>query len=188
MEVNNENIVVDQADEWENLVPFESVETDGSDPGTSTDASDEVIPFADYDVYDGSISTTITTYFDGVVSKLGDVDYVLFRDTQYEYVFAYGDLIYDSSTFDGDGTVQIIRYNAGSYNSSTTVSYSSDSDFQLTTAGYPIYSNLGMYPELASHVRGVHFQALFLYLVVAGLVALIMGWMGYGLRKRGNPR
>lgn len=150
--------------------------------------ADEVELLSNYDDYtDGTISTTVLSYFEGIVPKIGDNDYVLFRDEQYVYRFAYGDMEYADGMFSGD--VDMITYTASSgYSSTYSVDYSEDATFSLSPSGVAVYSNLGMYPELTTAVSYYQFHGLLFGLAVAAIVAFIMPFFGYGLRKRGIPR
>lgn len=149
---------------------FDALETVLSDYDTRLSAVEEVVmPLADYDVYDGSISTTYVTYFAGLVEKLGpEVDYVLFRSGQYKYVFAYGDLEIASRVISGNGVSCV--YIDTNYN--TTVSYGSEASFSVDLGNEMAYSNLGDYPVLQQGVKSYENKALivavcvlFLYVV-----------------------
>lgn len=108
----------------------------------------EVQPYAYYDVYYGSISSTYLEYMRGYLSKLpSSAHYVGARTGQYDYIFAYGaDLTYNGSSFSGAATV--IRWNTYN-NGSMYETY--DSGFYLNPGSYLVYSDLsGKYPSLAS--------------------------------------
>lgn len=105
-------------------------------------------PYAYYDTYYGSISSTYLEYMRGYLSKLPpDAHYVGARTGQYDYIFAYGaDLIYNGSSFSGAATV--IRWNTYN-NGSMYQTY--DSAFYLNPGSYLVYSDLsGKYPSLAT--------------------------------------
>lgn len=162
------------------------LETLSNDSYLTVLSADEVALLNSYDDYDGTISSSVLSYFQGVVAKIGAKDYVLFRDDKYVYRFCYGDLEYQSGTI--SGAVDIITYNTSdSYGNTYGISYSSDSAFSLTPSGPAVYSNLGMFPELMSSVSYYHFYGLLFMLAVAFLVAFVMPFFGYGLRKRGVP-
>lgn len=110
--------------------------------------SSGIVPYAAYDTYYGSISSTYLEYMRGYLSKLPpDAHYVGARVGQYDYVFAYGaDLVYNGSSFSGAATV--IRWNT--YNTGTMYE-TYDPNFYLAPGSYLVYSDLsGKYPALAS--------------------------------------
>lgn len=107
-----------------------------------------VMPLADYDTYYGSISTTYVEYMRGYLSKLEpDMHYVGARTGQYEYIFAYGDLIYTGNSFSGSN-IHVVTWNTqntGYFNSSL------QSSFSLSPGSYLVYTDLGFdYPALAT--------------------------------------
>lgn len=106
------------------------------------------MPYASYDSYYGSISSTYLEYMRGYLSKLPpDAHYVGARVGQYDYVFAYGaDLVYNGSSF--SGAVTVIRWNT--YNNGTMYE-TYDPSFHLDPGSYLVYSDLSSkYPSLAS--------------------------------------
>lgn len=138
----------------------------------------EVQPYASYDVYYGSISSTYLEYMRGYLSKLpSDAHYVGARTGQYDYVFAYGaDLTYNGSSFSGAATV--IRWNT--YNSGSMYE-SYDSAFYLNPGSYLVYSDLsGKYPSLASSSDMTLRQILILFTIFC--LCLTMDHM-YQVRK-----
>lgn len=108
----------------------------------------DVQPYAYYDAYYGSISSTYLEYMRGYLSKLPpDVHYVGARTGQYDYIFAFGaDLTYNGSSF--AGAVTVIRWNT--YNNGTMYQ-TYDSSFYLNPGSYLVYSDLSdKYPSLAT--------------------------------------
>ena len=127
--------------------------------------------FSNYIPYDGTISTTYVTYYKGIASKLGfRQHYVLWRASQYQYKFAYGDnLVWDGSRFTGD--VSVITYDT--YNSNG-LSYSADSAFVLNPGAYMVYSDLtDRYPQLVEGVRTYEVQACLFMLAVIFLFGIV---------------
>lgn len=119
--------------------------TDSDWVATGSDA-DRVMPAAGYDPYDGSMSSGVVSYFDGVVDKLGSVHYVLFRSGQYDYRLVYGkDLVLSGSVFSGRDC-NYVSYSTRYY----TWSSGSEGNFSLSADGYLVYSDLGGYPSLSS--------------------------------------
>lgn len=126
-------------------------------------AVEDVQPYAAYDTYYGSISSTYLEYMRGYLSKLpSSAHYVASRVGQYDYVFAFGeDLSYNGSTF--SGAVQVIRWNT--YNNGT-FTYSFDSSFHLNPGSYLVYTDLSeRYPSLATSSDFTLRQILILFTV-----------------------
>lgn len=180
--VKNENIVESSQANGETLVSDESLETDSGNLNTDVsviteklDAQAELLSLQ-AQAYDGSISTTYTTYFSGVVDKLGIEDYVLIRSGQYEYLFVYGDLELSGTTFRGSGTIMTIN----TYQN-TTIGIETDDNITISVGSYMAYSNLGSYPALAvGPTKAQYYELLWLIIVIA-LTVYISGWFGYGL-------
>lgn len=112
----------------------------------------EVELLSSYDAAgDYNLGTTNVAIFEGLVAKVpfGD-NYVYWRDGQYSYKFAYGDLSLEGTTFSGNGNITVISYdtNGSSYNSYYTYDVSSDSNFRLSASNKLVYSDLGCYPGL----------------------------------------
>ena len=56
-----------------------------------------------YSVYpDGTISSTMVNYFDGVLNNFPNKDYVIWRDSQYIYYLAVGDIDFNNNTYSSD--------------------------------------------------------------------------------------
>lgn len=168
------NTVPDVETEVDNDV--ESAEIGAPDAGdqrpmlvlTPADAPDL---FSNYIPYDGTISTTYVTYYKGIASKLGfRQHYVLWRASQYQYKFAYGDnLVWDGSRFTGD--VSVITYDT--YNSNG-LSYSIDSTFVLNPGSYMVYSDLtDRYPQLVEGVRTYEVQACLFMLAIVFVFGIV---------------
>lgn len=107
-----------------------------------------VMPYASYDAYYGSISSSYLEYMRGYLSKLPpDSHYVAARVSQYDYIFAYGDgLEWTGSEFTGAATVA--RWNTYNYGS-FSVAY--DGSFSLDAGSALVYSDLtDRYPSLAT--------------------------------------
>lgn len=180
--VENENIVESSQVDGETLVSDESLETNSGNLNTDVsviteklDAQAELLSLQ-AQAYDGSISTTYTTYFSGVVDKLGIEDYVLIRSGQYEYLFVYGDLELSGTTFRGSGTIMTIN----TYQN-TTIGIETDDNITISVGSYMAYSNLGSYPALAvGPTKAQYYELLWLIIVIA-LTVYISGWFGYGL-------
>lgn len=128
---------------------------------------DEIDPLASYNTYYGSISSTYLEYMRGFIPKLGFRDhYVAARTSQYNYIFAFGNIEFTGSLFRGNNinVVTFNTYNNGSY------SFNVESSFNLNPSGYMVYSDLSdMYPSLADSSSFTARQILFI-LIIMGLV------------------
>ena len=116
----------------------------------STISGNEVIivPYSDYDGYDGSISSAYVEYFRGFLSKLGpDSHYVCARIGQYTYIFASSDDLTFNGVFSGSNVFVVTlntRYDI-------SVSAGTESSFSFDPHGYMCYSDLSdQYPSLAT--------------------------------------
>lgn len=112
-------------------------------------SSNDIMPYADYTGTQYTISTDLLNYFRGLVAKLPfGYHYVLFRSSQYNYVFAFGDdLTFNGSRFVGSN-VTVITYVA----QTNAYSYSRQvqSSFSFNPSSYLCYSDLSdMYPALS---------------------------------------
>lgn len=126
-------------------------------------SGDGITPYASYDSYYGSISTTYLEYMRGYLPKLPpDAHYVGARVGQYDYVFAYGaGLAYNGSSF--SGAVTVIRWNT--YNNGTMYE-TYDPSFHLYPGSYLVYSDLSSrYPSLASSADVTLRQILILFII-----------------------
>lgn len=134
---------------------YDSSEGQGADLGFDLSSSeisqivaDGIDLYSSYDTYYGSIGTTYIEYFRGYLSRLGFSDhYVCSRVSQYDYIFAYGDLVYSGGIFSGTDidVVTFNTYNNGSF------SFDSQSSFSLNPHSYLVYTDIvSPYPSLAT--------------------------------------
>lgn len=121
--------------------------------------------------YDGTISTTYVDIARDCLWNLGWFDnYVFWREGQYTYVFAYGDIKLSGSTFRGDNAT-ILRITAPTnYSGAIQVSTSEDS-FSVNAGNRLVYSNLGEYPQLDSR-KFLYDEVMYLAMVAIGLHVL----------------
>lgn len=114
--------------------------------------SDEVALMSAYDATsDYNLGTTNQAIFSGLVSKVPfGQHYVYWRDSQYSYKFAYGDISLEGTEFVGSGEVTICSYDSTStnYNSYYTWAVTTDSNFSLSAGNRLVYSDLGTYPGM----------------------------------------
>lgn len=164
-------------------VPAETItEVDTEYVPIAIDTNDEQLPSQTVDLealaalieplsnYDQSsqypVGTSNINIFAGLVSKVPfGQHYVYWRDGQYSYKFAYGDLELSGTVFKGDVTIVTYASTGGS-SSYYTWSSSADSSFTLNAGGRLVYSDLGNYPGLSD--REVIRYVETLTLIVAG--------------------
>lgn len=135
--------------------------------------------------YDGSISTTYTTYFRGVVEKLPPAShYVLFRSDQYSYRLVYSDsMTYENGRF-AAYSAQYVNYYVGNYNSRSQVTSGGEGAFSLSPNGYPVYSDLSeLYPVLSEGVKDYEFKTLLFCVVLFLLFAVVRSFFSPGRFK-----
>lgn len=99
--------------------------------------------------YNGTISDTYLSYFEGIVQKLDYNDnYVIWRSGAYAYSMAYGEeIVLNGSVFSGPCNLVEIYRSSDSYNSDWYVSSSLD-ELNVDATTLFLYSNLGMYPTV----------------------------------------
>lgn len=113
----------------------------------SEDDDTDIYPYANYNTYYGSISSTYLEFMRGFLPKLGFREhYVASRTSQYDYIFAYGEkLTYSGGRFTGTG-ITVITWNTYNYG---TYSFGYQSTFSLNPGSYLVYSDLSdVYPSL----------------------------------------
>lgn len=114
----------------------------------SSISGNDIVPYSDYDGYDGSISSAYVEYFRGFLSKLGpNSHYVCARTGQYTYIFASSDDLTFDGVFSGSNVFVVTlntRYDI-------SVSAGAESSFTFDPHGYMCYSDLSdQYPSLAT--------------------------------------
>lgn len=133
----------------------------------------EVELLSSYDAAgDYNLGTTNVAIFEGLVAKVPFGDhYVYWRDGQYSYKFAYGDLSLEGSTFSGNGDITIVSYDTvgSSYNSYYTYDVSTDSNFRLSASDRLVYSDLGSYPGLGEK-EVIEYGAITAYTIFGGML------------------
>lgn len=139
---------------------------------------------AEYYPYDGSISSSYTTIFQGIVGKIDlTSDYVFFRSGQYEYMLVEGDLTYDSSFSGTACTAYRISTNTGTYNNGYVFSQETLESFDLYPGSALVYSNLGPFPDLIDRSVFYSFATLVL-LFICMCLYLIRSIFSFTTRRR----
>lgn len=142
---------------------------------TLEDIASLIEPLSNYDQSaQYQVGTSNVSIFSGLVSKVPwGQHYVYWRDGQYSYRFAYGDLELTGTTFKGNGSVTIVTYSTtGGSGSYYTWTSSKDSAFVLSANNRLVYSDLGDYPGLSDRevMRYVQTTAL----VVSGIAIFFL--------------
>lgn len=133
-----------------------------------------------YNVYDGSVSSAVKSYFADVVEKLPAVyDYVLFRQDRYAYRFVYADdLVYENGRFSSASARYVL------YNSDTSyVTEGEEGGVSLTAGSYVVYTSVPSalsYPVLKSGVKHYEFQTLLFMLGVIFISYVVKGFFFSG--------
>ncbi len=115
----------------------------------------------------GNISSTYITYFDDIINNYPLSDYVIWRDTQYNYCLAVGNLKLTNTTISGENVKLYTIDTNYQYNQSYTLTESSVSEFHLYNQNnYLIYSNLGYYPNCTERGSIYEYAVLFILITV----------------------
>lgn len=121
--------------------------------------------------YDGTISTTYVDIARDCLWNLGWFDnYVFWREGQYSYVFAYGDISLSGTTFIGDNST-ILRITAPTNYSGALQVSNTEGSFTVNASNRLVYSNLGEYPQLDSR-KYIYDEVMYLAMVAIGLHVL----------------
>lgn len=110
---------------------------------------DGIEPYASI-AEDYGVGTSNTAIFGPVASKLPyGTNYVYWRNSQYQYCFAYSaDLQLSGTTFSAPDAVVVTYTTSTGYNSQATFTTASESNFILNAGNYLVWSDLGDYPIL----------------------------------------
>lgn len=131
-----------------------------------------------YGVYDGSISTSVLTYFRGMTEKLPPSShYVLFRQSQYIYRLVYGEnLVCNGNRFTGTD-MMYITYDTRDY----VLSSGNEGTFSLNAGNYIVYSDIGdIYPVLVEGVKNYEFKALLFLCTMCLLFVIVRSFFNVG--------
>lgn len=128
--------------------------------------------------YDGSISTSVLTYFRGMTEKLSPSShYVLFRQSQYIYRLVYGEnLVCNGNRFTGTD-MMYITYDTRDY----VLSSGTEGGFSLNVGSYIVYSDIGdIYPVLVEGVKNYEFKALLFLCTMYLLFVIVRSFFNVG--------
>lgn len=137
-----------------------------------------------YSIYDGTISSTYLTYFEGILSKSSiDDDYLILRSGQNEYVMVVGDLTYNNRNFVGSSLIEYKFYTeTNNYNSQNRFDVNENVSINQNVNNYIVYSNLGPYPDIIE--RSSYYEmSLLIAFVIFGICMLMRPIFKYTYRK-----
>lgn len=155
----------------DNTADGDSGAVDSESPSAPVTLSDESVEqiaetIADFNASEGyNLGTTYTSIFAGVAYKVPfGQHYVYWRDGQYSYKFAYGDISLEGDEFVGNGHVTICSYDTSTagYNSVYHWTTGVDSNFALSANDALVYSDLGSYPDIFNR-RGLFNETAVMY-------------------------
>ena len=137
---------------------------------------------ASYEPYaDGTPSSTYVEWLRGIMANR-DGEYVIWRDSQYVYRIAYGDLVFDDNySFAGSVDLATLQVASG-FDSTSSLSFSSDPSFSLSNPSRAIiFSSLGGYPDICNQggkryeIQALLFAVavLFVYLLLDGIFSAV---------------
>lgn len=136
-----------------------------------------------YSVYpDGTISTTMVNYFDGVLNNYPNIDYVIWRDSQYIYYMAVGDISFNNNTYSSDSCDLYYINTYQQYNYTYVLNHGINQHFTLNNSNrYIVYSSLGDMPNIQERGSIYEYQEIFV-LVLFGIYFLAWSILKYGSR------
>lgn len=136
-----------------------------------------------YSVYpDGTISSTMVNYFDGVLNNYPNKDYVIWRDSQYIYYLAVGDIDFNNSTYSSDSCDLYYINTYQQYNYTYVLNHGSNQHFTLNNSNrYIVYSSLGDMPTIQERGSVYEYQEVFI-LVLFGIYFLAWSILKFGSR------
>lgn len=134
--------------------------------------------FASYTTYYGLINSQYLDMFRGLAAKLRiNEHYVCARTSQYQYIFAHGDLKLSGKQFSGNN-ITVVTYhtdNNGYFSSSV------ESSFSLDAQNYIVYSDLGKdFPSLLEN-HDIYSRALFYLSGIVIIGYFINSFFGKGV-------
>lgn len=141
---------------------------------------------AQYNIYDGTMSSTQVQVFRDIISKLSILDdYVVFRSGQYEYVMLAGDLTYEQDFFTAETATEFKLLTHNGYNSQYNLTVQEVTDVVLAPGSTIVYSNLGYFPDLVDPGTKYDFAMLSLGVIalMMFLIRSIFSWTYRGSRR-----
>lgn len=168
----------DEYDEWADVDLINDLATGSDARAVSTPSNAAVgsppVVYSSYAPYDSSISTSVVSYMEDLLPRLGMVDYVLFRSGQYTYRLVYSrDMVCAGGNFSA-GDADYVLYDTRNY----TLEHGKEGAFTLRASNYLVYSNVGDYPML--HSEAVYTWLLIFVAVVFFLFTLYRSFLSPG--------
>lgn len=121
-----------------------------------------------------NVGTSNVSLFQGLASKVSPVDsYVYARTGDYAYVFAWGDLQLEGTTFTGSADYAVYE-RTGNYNSTYTYTVYHDDSFVLRAGNCMVYSDLGNYPGIGGNEYARFYVPVVMLLFVCVAVLLFV--------------
>lgn len=173
----------DQANSTENISVSSPIDDDGiisdGDDTQPDEMMDSLALLSSYSSADYNLGTSNIAIFSGLVAKVPwGQHYVYWRDGQYTYKFAYGELSLSGTVFSGgDNDITVISYNTENYNASYLYTITTDTAFELYAGNRLVYSDLGNYPGLAD-------KEVQKYVTISALVLCAAAFWFVGSRLR----
>jgi hypothetical protein len=146
MDSDYSDIVSDNSVTSGSAAESESFDSDSSVSDNSVNYNIDL--YNNYDVYDGSISSTYLEFMRGFLPKLDwDEHYVAARVSRYDYIFAYSATLAYDSVFTGTDVV-VVKWNTSQDYAAYTVTV--EPSFSLSVNSNLVYSDLThQFPSLA---------------------------------------
>ena len=131
------------------------------------------------------VGTSNISIFGPIASKLDyGVHYVYWRESQYEYCFAYSDSLMLNGTRFSASSATVVSYNtSSSYQTQASFTVSTDTNFSLDAGDYLVWSDLGNYPVL--YERGVEDYGKTACIILASFgLYFLFGRLWHSIRQR----
>ncbi len=131
------------------------------------------------------VGTSNISIFGPIASKLDyGVHYVYWRESQYEYCFAYSDSLMLNGTRFSASSATVVSYNtSSSYQTQASFTVSTDTNFSLEAGDYLVWSDLGNYPVL--YERGVEDYGKTACIILASFgLYYLFGRLWHSIRQR----
>lgn len=131
------------------------------------------------------VGTSNISIFGPIASKLDyGVHYVYWRESQYEYCFAYSDSLMLNGTRFSASSATVVSYNtSSSYQTQASFTVSTDTNFSLDAGDYLVWSDLGNYPVL--YERGVEDYGKTACIILASFgLYYLFGRLWHSIRQR----
>lgn len=138
-----------------------------------------------YEVYSqGTISSSMASYYSDILTHHIGEDYILWRNSQYDYCMALGDITLNGNTFSGN-SVKVFTINTNfNYNETYRINTTTVGSFSLSNPNrFLLYTNIkgSDMPDLIERSDYLEFTILFT-LCLFGIYKLTWDILKYGSR------